>query len=300
MQQLINITQLSKTQIDVFIQTALSFKKNNVSSFHSDTLRGQVVANLFFEPSTRTRNSFEIAAYRLGAFVISPDMKESALVKGETILDTIKTLEAMGVQACVIRHAENGVVQSLAENTQKMALINAGDGTNQHPTQALIDLMTIAEYSTNWSELVISIVGDSKYSRVARSLIQALTIMGVKKIRVIAPKELLPAELAENIEVFHELEAGLANADVIVCLRLQKERMSMFTKLNVADFAEQFCVTPTKLALAKKNALVMHPGPMNRDIEIASSVADGPQSAVLRQVENGIAMRMSVLQWCLA
>lgn len=299
MQNLIDISQLAKNQIEALIQTALHFKQNDLSHFHSDILRGQVLANLFFEPSTRTRNSFEIAAYRLGAFVISPDMKESALVKGETVLDTIKTLEAMGVRACIIRHAENGVVQELATNTQKMTIINAGDGSNQHPTQALIDLMTISEYSKNWPELIVSIVGDIKYSRVARSLIQALTIMGVKKIRVIAPKELLPAELSDNIEVFHELEAGLKNADVIVCLRLQKERMSMFTQLNTADFAEQYCVTPAKLALAKKNALIMHPGPMNRDIEIASSVADGPQSAILRQVANGVAMRMSVLQWCL-
>lgn len=299
MKHLIDISQLSKSQIEALIQTALHFKQNDLSHFHNDNLRGQVIANLFFEPSTRTRNSFEIAAYRLGAFVISPDMKESALVKGETVLDTIKTLEAMGVHACILRHAENGVVQELAANTKKTAIINAGDGSNQHPTQALIDLMTISEYSKNWPELVVSIVGDIKYSRVARSLIQALTIMGVKKIRVIAPKELLPAELSENVEVFHELETGLKNADVIVCLRLQKERMSIFTQLNTADFAEQFCVTPTKLALAKKNALIMHPGPMNRDIEIASSVADGPQSAILRQVTNGIAIRMSVLQWCL-
>lgn len=298
MKHLIDITQLSKTQIEELIQNALRFKKNNLASFHSNILQGQVVAKLFFEPSTRTRNSFEIAAYRLGAFVISPDMKESALVKGETFLDTIKTLEAMGVHACVIRHAEDGVVQHLAQNTQKMAIINAGDGTNQHPTQALIDLMTIYEHNKNWQNLIVSIIGDIKYSRVANSLIQALTIMGVTQIRVIAPQELLPMELANNVRVFNNLDDGLADADVIVCLRLQKERRDSSAKLNVDEFSEKFCLTEKKLALAKKSAMVMHPGPMNRDIEIASNVADGPQSAILKQVENGIAMRMSVLQWC--
>lgn len=299
MKHLIDITHLTKNQIEQLIQNAQNFKKNNLASFHSDVLQGQVIAKLFFEPSTRTRNSFEIAAYRLGAFVISPDMKESALVKGETFLDTIKTLEAMGVHVCVIRHAEDGVVQYLAQNTQKMAIINAGDGTNQHPTQALIDLMTIQERFSNWSNLVICIIGDVKYSRVARSLIQALTLMGVKQIRVIAPQELLPTELADNVRVFTNLDEGLVDADVIVCLRLQKERMAASAKLNVDSFSEKFCLTEKKLALAKKSALVMHPGPMNRDIEIASNVADGPQSAILKQVENGIAIRMSVLQWCL-
>ncbi len=299
MKHLIDITHLTKAQIEHLIQTALNFKKNNLANFHSDVLQGQVVAKLFFEPSTRTRNSFEIAAYRLGAFVISPDMKESALVKGETFLDTIKTLEAMGVHACVIRHAEDGVIQKLAENTQKMAIINAGDGSNQHPTQALIDLMTIYEHQQNWQHLIVSIIGDVKYSRVARSLIQALTIMGVKHIRVIAPQELLPRELADNVQVFNNLNSGLVDADVVVCLRLQKERMTSSAKLNVDAFSEKFCLTEKKLALAKKSALVLHPGPMNRDIEIASNIADGPQSAILKQVENGIAIRMSVLQWCL-
>lgn len=299
MKNLISINNLKTNDIQHILDEAHKYKKMGLSEFAGSDLKGRIVANLFLEPSTRTRNSFEIAAHRLGAFVINPDMNDSALKKGETFLDTLKTLHAMGVGACVIRTREENLLQNI--HLENLAIINAGDGTQNHPTQALLDLMTISEHKKSWDALTVSFIGDVKYSRVARSTIQALQTMGVRHIRIIAPPELLPATpFAPNIEIFDSLEEGLVNADVVVCLRLQKERMDTSVNFNVDHFTQQFCLTEKKLLLAKKDAIVMHPGPMNRRIEIAENVADGAQSVILQQVENGIAIRMSVLKWCFA
>jgi len=298
MKNLITIQGLKKNEIQQILDQAHTYKKRGLSQFAGDDLKGHVIAKLFFEPSTRTRNSFEIAAYRLGAFVIKPDMKDSALTKGETFVDTLKTFRAMGVSACVIRTSEEHLLDKT--NIDNLAIINAGDGTQNHPTQALLDLMTISEHKKAWKDLTVSFIGDVKYSRVARSLIQGLHIMGVENIHIIAPAELLPEKpFAPNIKIFDSLDEGLVNSDVVVCLRLQKERMSAQQKLNIDTFKQNYCLTEEKLCLAKKDAIVMHPGPMNRDIEIASNVADGPQSVILQQVENSVAIRMSILKWCL-
>lgn len=294
---LISIDTLSSSDIQAIIDQAQRFKKNHLALFSNNDLAGHVIAKLFLEPSTRTRNSFEIAAYRLGAFVIKPDMKDSSLTKGETFLDTLKTFSAMGVSACVIRTSEENLLSQLT--LENMAIINAGDGMQNHPTQALLDLMTIAEHKPLNDKITVTLIGDVKYSRVARSLIQGLHKMGVRHIRIVAPHTLLPeTPIAPGVSAFDSLEEGLVNADVVICLRLQKERMGD-RAIDSAGFSDAFCLTREKLKLAKKEAIVMHPGPMNRDIEIASDVADGPQSVILEQVENGVAIRMSVLKWCL-
>ncbi len=301
MKHLLSIQDLDKSTIAALLAQATQFKQHDLRTFSNELLKGRVIAKLFFEASTRTRNSFEIAAYRLGAFVINPDMQQSALTKGETFLDTLKTIEAMGVSLAVIRHAEDGVLQKMAEQCQHMAIVNAGDGTHQHPTQALIDLLTIAQHKKSWADLTVSVIGDVRYSRVARSLIHGLQIMGTQDIRLIAPIELMPTTpFAPNLKQFDSLAEGLANADVVVCLRLQKERMPTSANFNVAAFKQKFRLTEKMLTLAKPDAIVLHPGPINRDIEIACAVADGAQSVILQQVANGIAMRMSVLQFCLS
>jgi len=296
---LLGIQSLDQKQIIYLLDRAEYFLKTAVAKQEMlTTLRGKVVVNLFFEPSTRTRNSFEIAAHRLGAIVLSPDMKQSSTTKGELLIDTIRNLEAMGASLLVIRHPDNHLAQFLAAevNTQ-VSVVNAGDGSNEHPTQTLLDLMTMRQHFKDFSKLTIAIVGDIAHSRVARSLIMGLRLMGVPRIRIIAPESFTPdhAELA-HVDVFHAMDAGLKDADIIYTLRIQKERMKEDQRPKDDQYFKNFGLTQERLVLAKRDAIVMHPGPMNRGIEIESSVADGAQSAILQQTQNSVAVRMAVLE----
>lgn len=299
MHHLLSIQSLDQKQIIYLLDRAEYFLKTAVAKQEVlNTLCGKVVVNLFFESSTRTRNSFEIAAHRLGAIVLSPDMKQSSTNKGELLIDTIRNLEAMGASLLVIRHPDNHLAQFLASEVKaEAAIVNAGDGSNEHPTQTLLDLMTIRQHFKDFSKLTIAIVGDVVHSRVARSLIMGLRLMGVERIRIIAPESFTPdnAELA-HVDVFHAMDTGLNEVDIIYTLRIQKERMKEDQRPKDDQYFKNFGLTQERLALAKSSAIVMHPGPINRGIEIESSVADGSQSAILQQTQNSVAVRMAVLE----
>lgn|SRR3990167_1857068 len=264
------------------------------------TLAGHVIVNLFFESSTRTRNSFSIAAYRMGAMVLSPDMRQSSTQKGELLIDTINNLAAMGASMLIVRHSDNHLAQFLASELKSdVAVINAGDGKNEHPTQALIDLMTIRQHFSEFSPLKVAIVGDVIHSRVARSLVIGLRSMGVTNIRFIGPKDFMPDMSAPEftqVQCFQDMDTGLKDADVIYMLRIQKERMAEAEYPKSAFYFKEFGLTEQRLILAKSTAIVMHPGPINRGIEIESSVADGSQSVILQQTQNSVAMRMAVIE----
>ncbi|QHG92658.1 aspartate carbamoyltransferase catalytic subunit [Coxiella endosymbiont of Amblyomma sculptum] len=292
---LLSMQSLTRCQINLILQRANDFLSDVKENRTFDTLIGQVVAHLFFETSTRTRNSFEIAAKRLGAIVLTPDLKVSSLKKGETVLDMVKNLQAMGVRFFIVRHTEKNQPRILAEQLKYSVVINAGDGNHQHPTQGIIDLMTIHQYKKHWKELCVTIIGDICHSRVANSLIEGLLIMGVSEIRLSGPSQLLPKKITDpRIKKFPILETSLINSDVIVVLRLQKERHNNPIKTNT--FRRLYGLTSTRLALARSDAIVMHPSPINRDIEITSEVADSGQSVILQQVQNGVAVRMAVLE----
>jgi aspartate carbamoyltransferase catalytic subunit len=260
-------------------------------------LRGKTIVNLFFENSTRTRTTFELAAKRLSADVISISIATSSTAKGESLLDTIRNLEAMFVDMFVVRHSISGAAHFIAQHTAPhISVINAGDGQHAHPTQAMLDLFTIRQYKKDFSKLRVAIIGDILHSRVARSEIQALNAVGVAEVRVIAPKTLLPAHVETlGVTVCHNLTEGLKDIDVIIMLRLQKERMASALLPSENEYFKCFGLTEDKLAIAKPDAIVMHPGPINRGVEIDSKVADGPQSVILRQVSNGIAIRMAIM-----
>ncbi|MGH6624344.1 MAG: aspartate carbamoyltransferase catalytic subunit, partial [Burkholderiaceae bacterium] len=263
-------------------------------------LRGKSVFNLFFENSTRTRTTFEIAARRLSADVFNLDIVRSSAAKGESLLDTIDNLTAMQADMFVVRHATSGAPYLIARHMSATAphihVINAGDGRHAHPTQGLLDAYTIRHYKKDFSNLTVAIVGDILHSRVARSDIHALTILGVPEVRAVGPLTLLPAGLAEmGVHVHTRLDEGIRGADVIIMLRLQNERMRGALLPSAQEYYAQYGLTPEKLALAKPDAIVMHPGPMNRGVEIDSRVADGGQSVILPQVTFGIAIRMAVL-----
>lgn len=260
-------------------------------------LRGKAIFNLFFEPSTRTRTTFEIAAKRLSADVINFNIGNSSQSKGETLLDTVNNLSAMQADMFIVRHGQSGAAHLIARHVAPhISVINAGDGRHAHPTQGLLDLFTIRHYKKDLTQLRVAIVGDIMHSRVARSQIHALTTMGVPEVRVIAPKTLLPAGVERlGVHVFHEMPEGLRDVDVIIMLRLQNERMNGALLPSAEEYFKYYGLTPEKLARAKPDAIVMHPGPMNRGIEIDSSVADGPQSVILPQVRFGIAVRMAVM-----
>ena len=298
LRHLISMESLDQGSISGLLERANHFLEYFVNkNAATDSLRGKIVANLFFEPSTRTRNSFEIAAHRLGAMSLNPEMQSSAVTKGESMRDTLQTFEAMGASILVVRHQESGIMDWMAEHVQdSTAIINAGDGTNQHPTQALIDLLTIQQHKPDFKSLTVTIIGDILHSRVAHSLINGLQTMQVGAIRLVGPKNLMPDDIkGNNISVTDSMDEGLKNSDVIVCLRVQKERIA---KENIPDektFHQQYGLTEARLKLAKPDAIVMHPGPMNRNVEIASNVADGPQSVILEQVRNGVAIRMAVM-----
>jgi aspartate carbamoyltransferase catalytic subunit len=263
-------------------------------------LRGKAVFNLFFENSTRTRTTFEIAAKRLSADVINLNIGASSTTKGETLLDTVDNLVAMNADMFVVRHAQSGAPHLIAAHLNRTGrthvhVVNAGDGRHAHPTQGLLDLFTIRHYKRDFRSLVVAIVGDVLHSRVARSLIHGLTTMGTAEVRAIGPQTLMPTALAAlGVRVFNDMQ-GLEGCDVVVMLRLQSERMRGALLPSSGEFFKHYGLTPEKLALAKPDAIVMHPGPMNRGVEIDSAVADGERSVILPQVTFGIAVRMAVL-----
>ncbi len=260
-------------------------------------LRGKAIFNLFFEPSTRTRTTFEIAAKRLSADVINLNIAASSQSKGETLLDTVNNLSAMQADMFVVRHAESGAAHLIARHVAPhIHVVNAGDGRHAHPTQALLDMFTIRRYKPDLTSLRVAIVGDMLHSRVARSQIHALTTLGVPEVRVVAPKTLIPA-CAERmgVQVYHDMREGLKDVDVVIMLRLQNERMRGALLPSPQEYFKYYGLTPEKLAQAKPDAIVMHPGPMNRGVEIDSAVADGGQSVILSQVTFGIAVRMAVM-----
>ena len=260
-------------------------------------LRGKSVFNLFFEPSTRTRTTFEIAAKRLSADVINLNISTSSTSKGESLLDTIDNLAAMHADMFVVRHASSGAPYLIARHVAPhLHVVNAGDGRHAHPTQGLHDLYTIRHYKKDFSRLSVAVVGDVLHSRVARSFIHGLAILGVPDVRVIGPRTLLPEEVRRmGVSVHHDMKEGLRDADVIVMLRLQNERMKGPLLPSAQEYFKSYGLTTEKLALAKPDAIVMRPGPMNRGVEIDSAVADGRQSVILPQVTFGIAVRMAVM-----
>lgn len=260
-------------------------------------LRGKTVVNLFFENSTRTRTTFEIAAKRLSADVINLNPRVSSSAKGETLLDTVNNLEAMHTDLFVVRHADSGTANLIAQHVPPhVHIVNAGDGRHEHPTQAMLDMFTIQQYKPEMHNLRVAIVGDILHSRVARSQIHALSTLGVAEIRVITPRTLLPNSVETlGVNVFHDMKKGLRDVDVIIMLRLQRERMTGMFLPSEQEYFNLYGLTEERLGYAHPDAIVMHPGPINRGLEIDSSVADGPRSVILPMVTNGIAVRMSVL-----
>ncbi len=264
-------------------------------------LRGKTIVNLFFENSTRTRTTFELAAKRLSADVMNLNINTSSASKGESLLDTLHNLQAMHSDMFVVRHNQSGAAEFIAQNVAPhVSVVNAGDGCHAHPTQAMLDMFTIRRHKGEFENLSVAIVGDILHSRVARSQIQALATLGVKDIRVVGPKTLLPSDCASlGVNVYHDLESGLADVDVVITLRLQFERMQGALLPSADEYFHCYGLTDKTLAYAKPDAIVMHPGPINRGVEIASSVADGPQSVILEQVTHGIAVRMAVMSMTL-
>ena len=264
-------------------------------------LRGKSVFNLFFENSTRTRTTFEIAAKRLSADVVNLNINTSSAAKGESLLDTVDNLCAMQADMFVVRHAASGAPMLIAQHLQNTGrdhihVVNAGDGRHAHPTQGLLDMYTIRHFKRDFTNLTVAIVGDVLHSRVARSQIAALTTLGVPEVRVIGPKTLLPTEVERlGVRVFHDMSEGLRGVDVVMMLRLQNERMNGALLPTPQEYYKIWGLTAEKLALAKPDAIVMHPGPMNRGVEIDSAVADGAQAVILPQVTFGIAVRMAVM-----
>jgi aspartate carbamoyltransferase catalytic subunit len=299
LRHLLTLDGLGKTQIERLLARAQKFVKPvGAPPAHSKTLAGVTVANMFTEPSTRTRVSFELAAKRLGADVVNLEVQLSSRVKGESMLDTIYTLEACHVDVFVIRDAEAGVPQLVAAHVQPhVSVLSAGEASVSHPTQGLLDALTILQAKQKFDGLRIAIVGDVKHSRVARSAWHVLTALGVAEIRVVAPQALMPdaSEFAGAARVA-SLDAGIAGVDVIMMLRIQKERMATAQIPDADRYFAQFGLSAERLAKAKPDAIVMHPQPMNRGIEIASDVADGSQSVIRDQVRNGVAVRMAVLE----
>ena len=295
---LLSIEGLPREVIHHILDTAGTFLSVNDREVKKvPLLRGKSVFNLFFENSTRTRTTFEIAAKRLSADVLNLDIARSSAAKGESLLDTIANLSAMHADMFVVRHGESGAPYLIAKHcAPHVHVVNAGDGRHAHPTQGLLDMYTIRHFKQDFTQLTVAIVGDIVHSRVARSDIHALTILGVPEIRAVGPKTLVPGDLREmGVRVCHDMSEGIRGADVIIMLRLQNERMSGAMLPSAGEFFKNYGLTPEKLALAKPDAIVMHPGPINRGVEIDSAVADGRQSVILPQVTFGIAVRMAVM-----
>ena len=264
-------------------------------------LRGRIITNLFFENSTRTRTTFELAAKLLSADVINFNIDTSATSKGETLLDTLRNIEAMHADMFVVRHPQSGAAHFIAEHAApRVSVINAGDGRHAHPTQAMLDMFTIRKHKGDFTPLRVAIVGDVLHSRVARSQILALNTLGVSEVRVVGPRTLLPTETRSlGVHVFHNLEEGVRDVDVVIMLRLQNERMDGALLPNEHEYFRLYGLTDERLENAKPDAIVMHPGPINRGIELDTQVADGPRSVILQQVSYGIAVRMAVMSMAL-
>jgi aspartate carbamoyltransferase catalytic subunit len=295
---LLSIEGLPQAVLHHILDTAGTFLSVNEREVKKvPLLRGKSVFNLFFENSTRTRTTFEIAAKRLSADVINLDIARSSTAKGESLLDTIANLSAMHADMFVVRHGESGAPYLIAQHcAPHVHVVNAGDGRHAHPTQGLLDMYTIRHYKRDFRNLTVAVVGDIVHSRVARSDIHALTTLGVPEIRAVGPKTLVPGDLKEmGVRVCHDMAEGIRDADVIIMLRLQNERMSGAMLPSAGEFFKTYGLTLEKLALAKPDAIVMHPGPINRGVEIDSAVADGEQSVILPQVTFGIAVRMAVM-----
>ena len=299
---LLSVEGLPQRILTQILDTAESFMEVSARDVKKvPLLRGKSVFNLFFENSTRTRTTFEIAAKRLSADVINLDINKSSASKGETLLDTIDNLVAMHANLFVVRHASSGAPYLIAEHLQRIGrddvhVVNAGDGRHAHPTQGLLDMYTIRHYKKDFTQLRVAIVGDILHSRVARSDIHALTTLGVPEVRAIGPETLLPKHLDKlGVHVFHDMNEGLKDVDVIIMLRLQNERMTGALLPSAGEYFRHYGLTPQKLAQASPDAIVMHPGPMNRGVEIHSAVADGSQAVILPQVTFGIAARMAVM-----
>lgn len=292
---LLTIAALSADQIQLILTTAESLKEVGGRDIKKvPALRGKTVVNLFFEPSTRTRTSFELAAKRLSADVINFSPSTSSMVKGETLVDTARNIEAMQADIIVLRHPSPGAAENLARSVRS-SVINAGDGWHEHPTQALLDVFTIKEKKGRVSGLMVVIVGDIAHSRVARSNILALTKLGAE-VRVVAPPTMIPFGLEHfGVEVFHNLDEALIGTDVIIMLRLQRERLGRALLPSLREYAKLFCLTTERLKLAKPDAIVMHPGPLNRGVEISPSVADSNVAVILDQVTNGVSVRMALM-----
>jgi len=293
---LLAIEGLHPQQISALLDLAESYALLNRSGkTQRDRLRGRTLINLFFEDSTRTRTSFELAGKRLGADVINMSVATSSVNKGETLIDTATTLNAMNCDLLVVRHDQSGAPALLAQKVDA-AVINAGDGTHEHPTQALLDALTIRRNRDRLEGLVVAICGDIAHSRVARSNMHLLTAMGCE-VRVVGPPTLIPGAIERlGVEVFHDMRTGLSGADIVMMLRLQRERMTRGLVPSAREYFHFFGLDREKLAYAKPDALVMHPGPMNRGVEIASDIADDPTRSLIReQVEMGVAVRMAVL-----
>ncbi len=292
---LLGIKGLSKDDILAVLNAADSFKVYTQRDIKKvPTLRGRTVINMFFEPSTRTRTSFEIAGKRMSADVINIAGSSSSVVKGETLVDTVKNLEAMNCDILIIRHGEAGAAE-LAARHLKNPVINAGDGYHEHPTQALLDLMTIREHKKDLEGLKVSIVGDIAHSRVARSNIYAMRTLGID-VSVVGPPTMIPVDIEKmGVKVFHNLEKGIKDADVIMMLRIQMERQNKTFFPTLREYSNLFGLNRQKLKKAKKDVLILHPGPVNRGIEISPDVIDGDHSVILNQVTNGVAIRMALM-----
>ena len=302
LQHLLTIEGLKKSHIDHILDTASSFVGISDREVKKVPLmRGKSVFNLFFENSTRTRTTFEIASKRLSADVINLNIQASSTTKGESLLDTIDNLSAMHADMFVVRHSQSGAPYLIAKHLNESGqshvhVVNAGDGRHAHPTQGLLDMYTIRHYKKDFTNLRVAIVGDILHSRVARSDIHALTTLGVPEVRAIGPHTLLPGGLEQmGVRLFTNMDEGLKDVDVIIMLRLQNERMSGALLPSAQEYFKSYGLTPERLALAKPDAIVMHPGPMNRGVEIDSAVADGSQAVILPQVTFGIAVRMAVM-----
>ncbi len=292
---LLGLEELSMEEIGLILQTADSFKEISQRPIKKvPTLRGKTVVLFFFEPSTRTRTSFELAAKRMSADIVNIQTNASSLTKGETLKDTARNIEAMKVDIIIMRHSSSGASQLLAKSISP-SIINAGDGSHEHPTQGLLDLFTIKEHKKKIAGLNVSIIGDIAHSRVARSNIWGLTKLGAK-VTVCGPATLMPAEIEKlGVKVTYDIREAIEGADVINMLRIQLERQSQNLFPSIREYAMKFGLDGEKMRYAKKDVLIMHPGPINRGIEITPEIADGPYSVILEQVTNGIAVRMAVL-----
>jgi len=294
----IDLDGLDRDMLTQILDTAEGFAGVNDRTIKNvPLLRGKTVANLFFENSTRTRTAFELAAKRLSADILNVDLVTSSTNKGESLLDTLQVLEALQCDMFVVRHGDSGAAHFIARHVSpSINVINGGDGQHSHPTQGMLDMFTIRRHKGDFSQLCVVLIGDIKHSRVARSDISALVKLGAGEVRVVGPRTLIPADVESlGVTIYPTIEKALVDADVIMGLRLQKERMLTATVPSSGEFYRTYGLSPERLALAKPDALIMHPGPTNRGVEIAGSVADGKQSVILEQVTYGIAVRMAVM-----